>query len=199
MHQSAFQCLMNGISISYSPLGSRQALWCRFWVLIPNGGHEPLAPVAGESLYLWGFSWFGVTGETTSLPLWPILRGPFIFCCATRFWVFFRGSCSPCSHKYGVSMGGGEFQLFLCHHLELILSLEGKGFKQAFHECSTKKLGSRKSDHYKTSSYVTPCLILNFILLFKMFIIGLVLCCQFIQRIICHPSLILKCYFTHIS
>jgi len=89
-------------------------------------------------------------------------------------------------------------ELNWCHHLELILSLEGKGFKQVFHECSTKKLGSRKRDCYKTSSYLILCLILNFILLFKMFIIGLILCCQFIQPIICHPSLILKCYFTHI-
>ena len=43
---------MNGISVSYSPSGFRQALWCRFQVLVPNGGHEPLVPVAGESSYL---------------------------------------------------------------------------------------------------------------------------------------------------
>ena len=33
--------------------------------------------------------------------------------------VFFRGNCSICICRVSVSVGGGEFRLFLCHHLKL--------------------------------------------------------------------------------
>ena len=66
-----------------------------------------------------------VDGETVSQPLLPILMWIFFLftCCVgvvqlvLRF--FFRGNCSVCSCRFGVSIGGGEFRILLCCHLEL--------------------------------------------------------------------------------
>ena len=59
-----------------------------------------------------------VFGETALLTLLPILMWSFYPLlwrwCLASVQVFFR---SICSCRFGVSMGGGEFRIFLCWHL----------------------------------------------------------------------------------
>ena len=69
----------------------------------------------------------GVYGEIVSQPLLPILMCFFFLICSlcrshlSRFLVSFRGNCSICSCRFGVSVGGDEFRIHLHHHLELEL------------------------------------------------------------------------------
>ena len=37
---------------------------------------------------------------------------------SNSFQVFFKGDCTINSYRFGVSMGGGEFGIDLCYHLE---------------------------------------------------------------------------------
>lgn len=39
--------------------------------------------------------------------------------CSASSQVLFRRNCFICSWRFVVSMGGSEFRVFLCHHLEL--------------------------------------------------------------------------------
>ena len=64
----------------------------------------------------------GVFVETFSLPtsVWPLYP---LLCrnCSASFQTFFRGNGSTSSWAFGVSVGGGEFRIFLHHHVELPL------------------------------------------------------------------------------
>lgn len=81
-------------------------------------------PYLCDSSQLWiaeigcGFS----LGETVSLPLRPISVlsfKPLVWRpCSSSFQVFFQGNYSICSCKFMVFVGGGEFRVFLGHHLK---------------------------------------------------------------------------------
>ena len=50
----------------------------------------------------------------------------FLICSICRsnlplFLVSFRGNCSTCSCRFGVSVGGDQFRMHLCHHFQLEL------------------------------------------------------------------------------
>ena len=73
---------------------------------VPEVRFKPFTPrgeAYGLSLFLCGFSL-----------IHPMCRNHL-----ASFWVFFRGNFSICSCRFGVFMGGGEFRIFLCCHLEL--------------------------------------------------------------------------------
>lgn len=62
----------------------------------------------------------GVFGKTMSLPNLPSRRGLFIHCegdYSSSFQVFFGGNF-PLGSCRSVSMGRGDFRIFLHHHLE---------------------------------------------------------------------------------
>lgn len=81
-------------------------------------------PYLCDSSQLWiaetgcGFS----LGEIVSLPLLPISVlsfKPLVWRpCSSSFQVFFQGNYSICSCKFMVFVGGGEFRVFLGHHLK---------------------------------------------------------------------------------
>ena len=61
-----------------------------------------------------------------SSPLWCGLSFFFLICSMcrsnlSRFLVSFRGNCSICSCRFGVSVGGDQFRMHLCHCFELEL------------------------------------------------------------------------------
>lgn len=66
----------------------------------------------------WGWGFFA---KTVSLPLLHLSM--WFFCselwrsCSPSFQVFFRGKWSICNCSFGVSLGGGEFRIFLHCHL----------------------------------------------------------------------------------
>ena len=53
-----------------------------------------------------------------SISVWPFYP---LLCrnCSASFQAFFRGNGSTSSWGFGVSVGGGEFRIFLHHHVEL--------------------------------------------------------------------------------
>ena len=61
----------------------------------------------------------GVFGETMSLPLPPTLMWTFYSLFLRSCSASFLGKYSICTCRFGVSMVGGEFRIFLCCHLEL--------------------------------------------------------------------------------
>lgn len=89
---------------------------------------------SGRSLELWAPSWLWVTMlgvvrmVRLSLSLSYRFRcGCFHVCLmwrsrSARFGVSFRGNCSIWSCRFTVSLSGGEFRIFLCHHLEPLWS-----------------------------------------------------------------------------
>ena len=123
-------------------------------VEVTDVGHKPQS--SGEVPFLRAnlppmggcTGWTGDTfAEIVSLPLLPApawLSYPFLWrSSSASFQVFFNGSYSICSCRLGVSVGGGEFRVLLCGHLELppewlsILHLPGlqktaPGVKSAF-------------------------------------------------------------------
>lgn len=65
----------------------------------------------------------GIFGETMSLPLpstwlWTF-HSLFLSSCSARF----LGKYSICNYRFGVSMVGGEFRIFLCCHLLMPLTM----------------------------------------------------------------------------
>lgn len=88
----------------------------------------------------------GALGEPASLPplsisIWPfnpLWKGS----CSAAFLVFFRVNCSICRCRFGVSVGGSGFRVFLCCHLEL------PSWKQLFREiANTKRKGDGEGTH----------------------------------------------------
>lgn len=49
--------------------------------------------------------------------MWPIPHLLLRRSCSTRFLCLFRGNCFICSCRFSMSVGGGEFSLFLCHSI----------------------------------------------------------------------------------
>ena len=65
----------------------------------------------------------GFYGKIVSQPLltflmWILFHFPICRSHSTSFWISFRGNCSVCSCKFGVSTGRGEFRTLPRHHLE---------------------------------------------------------------------------------
>lgn len=98
-----------------------KGLGCLMWGMNPSLSRKKLfacevSPDGGSPH--WGWCFFG----RPHLCLSDIsCCGPFIICCGGGVHlvqVFFRGNCSICSCRFGVSMGGGPFRIFLCHCLE---------------------------------------------------------------------------------
>lgn len=62
-----------------------------------------------------------VYGETLSQPFLPALMCLLMWrSYSANFHFFFGVNCTISSCRLGVSLGGGEFRLFLCHHVELL-------------------------------------------------------------------------------
>ena len=94
-------------------------LWCLMWGVNPLLLREKLRIC--EILLIVGHH---AVGGVLSRPfLLPISVWPFypLLCrnCSASFQTFFRENVSTSSWASGVSVGGGEFRIFLHHHVEL--------------------------------------------------------------------------------
>lgn len=92
--------------------------WCGVWTLRSSGRSSGFM----RSLLIVGpYAQDGAFGKTTSQLLLPTSMRPFSglmgSSCSASFRFFFRGDCSICSCRFSVSVGGGEFMIFLCHRL----------------------------------------------------------------------------------
>lgn len=133
--------------LNKSPAGFQsQMLWELFSLMQDPGGYgawcryKPLA-FWGEVLFIyffvhwlicWDFSWLWITASGVGFLVkeylsYPSRGGPFLL----LLWngssgssqVLFWGICSLWSCIFVVSVGGGEFRIFLCCHLELSSTL----------------------------------------------------------------------------
>lgn len=78
-----------------------------------------------SSLLIGGLWWECVSGFLTISVwvMWAFLIHTVCESCSFSFWISCRGSCSECSCRFSVSMGGGEFRSFLYYHLGLKLPI----------------------------------------------------------------------------
>lgn len=118
--------------LDVSPIGVQSQT---FWVLVsplqaprvrvPQVRHKP--PLLRKKLQICetppdcrSHHWGGFFCETTSLPLLPFWWGSFLICCKGTLQLIFRsfsGNCFIRNCWFHVSVGGGEFSIFLHHHL----------------------------------------------------------------------------------
>lgn len=113
INSEAFQCRM---------LLSLISLLQVLGIKVPDVGHTSFI-LQGDAQCVWDPSWLwvapegGVFSNTCLCLSYSPPNGVFIFCGGGAAPLIFRGNWSICRYRLGVSLGKGEFRIFLCYLL----------------------------------------------------------------------------------